>query len=123
MNQQDNKRYQKNYNRGNNRNNKNYNNRNQNRRLTEEQFKALKEYNKRVIKKVQDWQAFKFIKHLVCADESCRTKLVPKEVNNKVILECPKCKEVQSYIPKVVLKTKFFFPLTLFKNRDLHSKK
>jgi hypothetical protein len=111
-----NKPYNKNY-----KNNNYYNNKP--RRLSEEKLQAIKANNKKIIKKIQNWQAFKFIKHLVCSLEDCKTKLEPKEVNYKVILECPKCKEVQSYIPKVVLKTKFFFPLTLFKNRQTYSDK
>lgn len=106
-NQNNNKR---NYNQRNNDNRNFKNNRpntytnNKPRDLTPEQIKK----NKRILEKVAEWQDFKFIKHLVCNDENCNTKLKAKELNGKVILQCPRCRSIQSYIPKAVLQTRFY---------------
>ncbi len=71
----------------------------------EESLKKARKRNKFIIKKVDDWQNFPFLKHLTCQNKKCGEKLVPKESRSRVILVCPKCKSVQHYVPIAVIQT------------------
>jgi len=102
--------------------NKNYRQKD-NRKQNRPQIKISPEVakrNKKIMAKVEEWQNFKYIKHLMCNNESCGTKLKAKEVNGRVILQCPKCREIQSYIPKSVLQTKFYMSTTLTRLQHLY---
>jgi hypothetical protein len=66
---------------------------------------TLAEKIKRTIEKVKVWQTFKYVKHLVCPRENCGCKMIAKEMRGRVILQCPRCKTIQSYVPKSILKT------------------
>jgi len=89
--------------------------------MTEEQQRLLKRKNKNILAKVKQWQEFPYIRPLVCQNESClECKLKPKLTKYKVILQCPKCKKVQPYVPKIVLKTHLSIPDTLLKNKANH---
>ena len=88
--------------------NKKYNQRNNRHQQPVKVSPATAKRNKKIIEKVDEWQNFKYIKHLICNNTNCGCKLKPKEINGRVVLQCPKCREIQSYIPKAVLQTKFY---------------
>jgi len=90
-------------------------------RLTEEDFKIIKNRNKGILDKVKIWQSFPYVKPLVCQNNGCcECKLRPKMTKFKVILQCPKCRKVQPYVPKTVLKTHLSIPDILLKNKARH---
>ena len=70
-----------------------------------EDLQKIKKRNKYIIKKVNEWQSFPFLKHLTCKVSGCDGKLVPKDSKFRVILICPKCKAIQYYVPQVVIQT------------------
>lgn len=76
--------------------------------LTEDELKVVQEKNKLIIEKVKKWQCYPYVRPLCCQTEGCGEKLEPKDHKIKVILECPKCKAVQHYVPKAVLEYSFF---------------
>lgn len=61
--------------------------------------------NKKLIEKINTWQAFAYTHPLVCKNPKCNNKLIPMEENLKVILKCPICTYTQEKIPDAVLKT------------------
>jgi len=65
-----------------------------------------KKRNKQIIKKVEAWQSFEYVRPLIC--KKTNQKLVPKinKKTGKVCLRCPKSNYIQWSIPKVVLETK-----------------
>jgi hypothetical protein len=70
-----------------------------------EELQRLKKRNKYIINKVNEWQNFPFLKHLMCRNDGCDGKLVPKDSKFRVILVCPKCRAIQYYVPQVVIQT------------------
>jgi hypothetical protein len=71
-------------------------------KYTEEE---LKRKNKFLIEKINTWQSFKYVKPLTCQKDGCGCPLVAKEHRLKVILQCPKCKTIQAYIPRSVMQS------------------
>lgn len=63
----------------------------------------IQKRNKNLIDKINTWQEFRYIKSLICQRDGCGCPLVAKEYKMKVILQCPKCKAIQAYIPKSVM--------------------
>lgn len=55
------------------------------------------------IKAVEEWQEDDTTHPLTCAKEGCDSNLEAKEDGGRVVLECPKCHYVQSWIPTAVL--------------------
>ena len=55
--------------------------------------------NKEIIDLVTRYQQSKFVHPLTCGNDSRHEILVPIEVNNYVILKCPDCEYIQSWIP------------------------
>ena len=68
--------------------------------------KTQRKRNKSIIKKIEAWQDFDYVKPLIC--KKTREKLVPKIHNKsgKVYLSCPKSNYKQWSIPKIVLETR-----------------
>ena len=73
--------------------------------------------NNYIIEKVNKWQAFKYVKSLLCRKDGCGEKLVPEERYGKVVLKCPKCGLIQNYIPKSILEAQVDVPAKLLKNQ------
>lgn len=73
-------------------------------------LEEIQKRNKSRIEKINTWQAFKYVKPLTCQKDGCGAVLVAKELKLKVILQCPKCRSIQAYIPKSVLQSN----LTIF---------
>lgn len=86
-------------------------------RFTKEEVLKIKKRNKSTIEKVNLWQNFKYVKSLTCKKEECDGVLEPKESKLKVILKCPKCGFIQSYVPRTILKTKLDIPEVLIRNQ------
>jgi hypothetical protein len=79
---------------------------------------SIKRRNKYIREKVKTWQEFQYVKPLVCQNEACNeTKLKPKETKYRVMLQCPKCKKVQTYVPNKVLQIKLEIPDVLTRNQ------
>jgi hypothetical protein len=74
--------------------------------MTQEQIEEQDKKNTSILRKVNLWQAFKFVKHLTCQKDGCGCELVPKKQRTKVVLQCPNCRNVQAYVPKSVLTSK-----------------
>ena len=56
--------------------------------------------NKETIEEVIKWQESPYTHELTCGNDNCQGVLVPKEVDDNVILVCPECKDyVQIFIP------------------------
>lgn len=94
------------------------------RELTEEAKIQLDKKNKKIFSKVSVWQAFKYIKPLSCqkiVDERkgkvCGAVLSPRITKYKVVLDCPKCKHCQAYVPKKVLEANLTVPKALTDNK------
>lgn len=82
----------------------------------------LKQKNKTILEKVKQWQAFPYVKPMVCRNEKCEDcKLKPKETKTRIMLQCPKCKKVQTYVPSVILKTNLSIPEVLLRNKCRYS--
>jgi len=61
--------------------------------------------NQEKIKKIKEWQESDYVHQLTCSSGSCNhVVLIPIEENYKVILKCPECDYVQTFIPEAVLK-------------------
>ena len=90
------------------------------RRYTDEEIDNIKRKNKNIIEKVNLWQNFKYVKPLTCKEPSCGCNLVPKESRLKVILKCPKCGYIQSYVPKTILRANIGYPKVLLENQNRH---
>ena len=86
-------------------------------KLTQEDIDRIKKRNRRIIDKVSLWQDFKYVKPLACKKDDCDGILTPKESRLKVILRCPLCGFVQSYVPKTILKTKLSKPEVMLKHQ------
>jgi len=87
-------------------------------RLTKEEIQTIKKKNQNIIEKVNLWQNFKYVKPLTCKERSCDGLLEPKESRLRVILKCPKCGNIQSYVPKTILKAKIGYPKVLTDNQN-----
>lgn len=84
----------------------------------------LKKKNKAILEKVKQWQAFPYVRPMVCRNEACKNiKLKPKETRMRVMLQCPRCKKTQTYVPKVVLTTNLSIPEVLLRNKSRISHK
>ena len=92
-------------------------------RYTDEEFKALKKRNQRIIQKVKDWQAFPYVKPLICKKDESHGRLKPKERRLQVVLQCTKCGYIQYHVPNAILKTALSIPKVLIKNQARHTKK
>lgn len=78
----------------------------------------LKKRNKAILEKVKQWQAFPYVRPLVCRNEHCNgAKLKPKETRMRIMMQCPRCKKTQTYVPKIVLTTRLSIPEVLLKNK------
>ncbi|RKZ96616.1 MAG: hypothetical protein DRQ40_00460 [Gammaproteobacteria bacterium] len=85
---------------------------------SEEEMNRLKQRNKNILEKVKQWQSFPYVKPMVCRNEKCEEcKLKPKETRTRIMLQCPKCKKVQTYVPNIILKTKLSIPGVLVRNK------
>ena len=84
-------------------------------KLTPEELEQQQK-NRAILKKVQLWQAFKYVKPLVC--RNCGELLIPEEQKSKVILRCPKCGMVQPYVPRNVIKSNLEDPNVLTRNQQ-----
>lgn len=82
------------------------NNKYKNPPMTQEQIGYQDKKNNSILKRVSLWQAFKFVKHLTCQRDGCGCELLPKRQKTKVVLQCPKCKNVQAYVPRAVLSSR-----------------
>jgi len=92
------------------------------RKFTKKEVEDIKRKNKNIIEKVKLWQAFKYVKPLVCKKEGCGGILDPKESRLKVILKCPKCGFTQTYVPRTILKTKLATPKVMIEHQNkMHS--
>lgn len=56
------------------------------------------------ILKIEAWQNNDMVHPLTCGHDSNHRKLVPKEIDGRVILKCEDCNYFQTYIPECVLK-------------------
>jgi hypothetical protein len=84
----------------------------------------LRRKNKIILEKVKMWQSFPYVKPLICQNEACNScKLKPKETKTRIMLQCPKCKKIQNYVPRIVLKTKLSIPDVLIKNKRRYAHK
>lgn len=92
-----------------------------NRKLTEEELVTIKRKNKFIVRKVEEWQNFPYVKPLVCKSCEQLVKLEPKATKYKVILKCPECSEVQYYIPKPILQTRLSRPKVLIDNQERYA--
>ena len=64
-----------------------------------------KQKNKRIIKKIKEWQESDYVHQLTCGSGSCNHVILdPIEENDIVILKCPECDYIQTFIPECVLK-------------------
>ena len=89
---------------------------------TKEDLEQLKKKNKTILEKVKTWQEFPYVKPMICRNENCEgCKLKPKETKTRIMLQCPKCKKVQNYVPRIVLKTKLSIPDVLLRNKCRYS--
>jgi len=98
-----------------NRNNNRQDNQNNRRNYSQNNQQPVKELspeakkkNSKIIQKVTDWQNFKFIKPLTCNTDGCWSKFKAKEINGRVVLQCPRCRAIQSHVPKAVMQTRFY---------------
>lgn len=83
---------------------------------------TLKKRNKTILDKVKFWQSFPYVHPMVCRNEKCEScKLKPKEARTRVILQCPKCKRIQNYVPNIILKTRLSIPAVLLRNKCRYS--
>jgi hypothetical protein len=90
--------------------------------LTPEEALLIKKKNKYVINKIKQWQAFPYVKPLVC--RKCnQAKLEPKPTKFKVILKCPECSNIQYYIPKPILQTRLNKPDVLIRNQEKYGQR
>ena len=78
----------------------------------------LKRKNQAIVKKVKQWQSFKYVNKLTCQNPDCDGILEPREQKSKVILVCPKCKYIQPYVPKPVIESNLEFPDKLLKGQQ-----
>lgn len=93
-----------------------------NKKRTKKDLEQLKKKNKSILEKVKTWQEFPYVKPMVCRNESCEgCKLKPKETKTRIMLQCPKCKKVQNYVPRIVLKTRLSIPEVVLRNRGRYS--
>jgi len=60
--------------------------------------------NQEIIEKIKKWQNNEFLHPLTCGNNSNHKILIPKEIDNKVILICEDCDYTQTFIPKAVFK-------------------
>ena len=75
--------------------------------------------NARILEKVLAWQKFPYVKPLTCKREGCNANLVPVEKRRKIVLQCPKCKNVQPYVPRSIIEANIYDSSpTLNKNKD-----
>lgn len=74
-----------------------------NKNMTQVEIEHQDKRSESILKKVNLWQEFKYVKHLTCQRNGCGCSLVPKKQRAKVVLQCPQCKNVQSYVPRAVL--------------------
>jgi hypothetical protein len=88
-----------------------------NKRYTEEEVQKIKKRNEGIIKKVQQWQAFPYVKPLVCKRDPRHAKLEPKERRLQVVLQCPDCGYIQYNVPPAILKTALSKPKVLLENQ------
>jgi len=59
--------------------------------------------NAQKIANIQAWQNAGYVHELTCGVDSRHEALVPEERDGEVILVCPTCQKVQTFIPPVVL--------------------
>jgi len=83
--------------------------------------KELEKRNEYIFEKVKTWQEFQYVKPLICSNQECNeAKLKPKKGKYRVMLQCPKCKKVQNYVPQKVLQIKLDIPQVLTRNQAKH---
>ena len=91
---------------------------NKNKKKPKKDLTRLKKRNKAILEKVKQWQAFPYVRPMVCRNENCNgAKLKPKETRMRIMLQCPKCRKTQTYVPKIVLTTKLSIPEVLLRNK------
>lgn len=86
-------------------------------------LEKMKKKNEFIKRKVEEWQNFPYVKPLVCDNPDCNeTKLKPKETKYRVILQCPKCRRVQTYVPAKVTQIELRQPKVLLDNQKKRSR-
>ena len=78
----------------------------------------MKQNNNYILKKIEQWQSFKFVKSLLCRREGCGEKLEGTERYGKAVLICPKCSMIQNHVPKSILEADVSIPDKLTKNQE-----
>ena len=82
---------------------------------------AIRRKNKAILEKVKKWQSFQYVKPLICSNENCNEAVLkPKETKYRIMLQCPKCKRVQTYVPSKVLQIRLEVPDVLVRNQEKH---
>ena len=59
--------------------------------------------NAAIIEAVRRWQADPYVHSLTCGNDRCRADLEPEERDGRVVLVCPACGQVQTWIPAGIL--------------------
>jgi len=62
--------------------------------------------NTEKIRKIEEWQHCDYVHQLTCGSGTCNhISLIPVEIDYQVVLKCPQCGHIQTFIPESVLLT------------------